>query len=164
MEEKNILCLGKKVKTKLTTNEDAGEGSCSSAFHSLSIWWTCSSKTATSVVRLSFLAFWRLVNIPWRSLTRFFAFSFKSRWEVDWHLLFIPFGIDPSLFFHQNYLRSNWRKIKHNEAPTLYIKSVQIAKQNVPRRRKKFIWAFETKTFVMLPLNILPPPLTQFRK
>ena len=74
------------------------------------------------------------VNFPWTQYWNHFRKAFVKETlctpqiqKVDWHLLFKPFGIDPFLFFHQNYLSSNWRKRNHNEAPTLYIMFVQVA-------------------------------------
>lgn len=80
---------------RITSKEEAGEDSLSSDFHSRSIWWTCSSRTATSAVRLSLRADWRSLNIPWRSSTRFLALSLKSWWDADRHPVFDPFPMAP---------------------------------------------------------------------
>ena len=74
-------------------NEEAGEGSLSSAFHSRSIWWTCSSSTTASTVRLSFLANCRSRNISCKSSTRFFALSLKSLCDADLQLFLGTFFI-----------------------------------------------------------------------
>lgn len=83
---------------KLTCwKEEAGDVSFSSDFHSRSIWWTCSSRSVASIVRLSFLANWRSMNMPCKSSTRFLALSLNSLCETDLQLLFEPFLITNTL-------------------------------------------------------------------
>lgn len=74
----------------LAWREEAGDGTLSSARHSRSIWWTCSSRTAASAERLSLRADWRPQNISCRSSTRTLARSRNCRCRVDERELLLP--------------------------------------------------------------------------
>lgn len=87
-QESNIILQKKAPKAHSegiegvpTSKEEAGDASRSSAFHSLSIWCICSSRSATSLSRPSRRACCNSDTMPCRSPTLLVAFALKC-WEL----------------------------------------------------------------------------------
>lgn len=93
IQSSHVSATNSQLEKLTCCREEAGEGSLSSAFHSRSIWWSCSSRSATSIVRLSFLANCRSKNMTCRSSTWFLALSLKSLCDADLQLLLEIFFI-----------------------------------------------------------------------